>query len=426
MSERIADNFSWSAILQLSKMELVGTSLIILSFALLPIGRVVEISTALMALSGLLLICKNQSRLALLNNQSARFFSVLFALIWLPMLISVIGTETLKNSAVFSFKYLRFFFAGLFILHLLKSPRIRNLVLLGISFTVALWLLDSLLQWIMGVDLLGRSYIGTRLAGPFNHLTLPVILSLFLTLVLIFTKRYLPNYLFYSLFFLSVLILFLAGSRASWIALLLAGVLYSGYIFFSAAKKPILMFVLLTVGAIAVGTTGYVIDSGFKDRIDSASKLFAGDYESVNQATSLRLPIWEVAAKMALDNPLNGVGVRGFRYQYKAYAGPNDPFKETGAMHPHIFLLEAFVEAGGIGFLGLLTITVLLVRLAWKNRHQWTPLQAGSAITIAVTFFPFNTHVSLYGSFYSQIAWLATAIACAWLFELQSSERKKI
>jgi len=109
MSERIADNFSWSAILQLSKMELVGTSLIILSFALLPIGRVVEISTALMALSGLLLICKNQSRLALLNNQSARFFSVLFALIWLPMLISVIGTETLKNSAVFSFKYLRFF-----------------------------------------------------------------------------------------------------------------------------------------------------------------------------------------------------------------------------------------------------------------------------------------------------------------------------
>jgi len=101
MSERIADNFSWSAILQLSKMELVGTSLIILSFALLPIGRVVEISTALMALSGLLLICKNQSRLALLNNQSARFFSVLFALIWLPMLISVIGTETLQIPAFF-------------------------------------------------------------------------------------------------------------------------------------------------------------------------------------------------------------------------------------------------------------------------------------------------------------------------------------
>jgi O-antigen ligase len=426
MSERIADNLSWSAILQLSKLELIGTSLIILSFALLPIGRVVEISTALMALSGLLLICKNQSRLALLNSQSAKFFSVLFALIWLPMLLSVIGTETLKNSALFSFKYLRFFFAGLFILNLLKSSKLRNLVLVGISFTVALWLLDSLLQWIMGVDLLGRSYIGTRLAGPFSHLTLPVILSLFLTLVLIFTKRYLPNYLFYALFLLSVLILFLAGSRASWIALLLAGGLYSGYVFFRAPNKPILMFVLLIVGAITVGTTGYLIDSGFKDRIDSASKLFAGDYESVNQATSLRLPIWEVAAKMALDNPLNGVGVRGFRYQYKAYAGPNDPFKDTGAMHPHFFLLEVFVEAGVIGFLGLLAITVLLVRLAWKNRHQWTPLQAGSAITIAVTFFPFNTHVSLYGSFYSQIAWLATAIACAWLFERQSSERKKI
>jgi O-antigen ligase len=166
---------------------------------------------------------------------------------------------------------------------------------------------------------------------------------------------------------------------------------------------------------------GYTFDQGIKGRIDSASKIFAGDYDSVNQATSQRLPIWEVAVRMGLDNPINGVGVGGFRYQYKAYATPTDQFKSTGANHPHLFLLELFAGTGGIGVMGLLMIMVLLIRQAWNNVRLWAPLQAGSAITIAITFFPLNSHMSLYGSFYSQIAWLATAIACAWLFEPDTS-----
>ena len=202
----------------------------------------------------------------------------------------------------------------------------------------------------------------------------------------------------------------------------MAGLLYIGYLFYSAPKKPLWMILLLTLSAMTIGIVGYSFDNGFKGRIDNASKIFAGDYDSVNQATSLRLPIWEAAVKMALDNPINGVGIRGFRDQYTNYAVESDPFKNAVKTHPHLFILEIFVESGVIGVLGLFLMFALLCRLTRNNLRQWTPLQAGSAITIAITFFPLNAHTSIYGSFYSQIAWFATAVACSLLFEAEHLE----
>lgn len=416
MPQSAEDKLTWYRLRQLSKIELVGVALVVLSFALLPIGRVVEISTGIMAGGGLILISGKQTRLWLLNNKAAQFFSVLFGLFWLPMLISLLGTNTLSNSAEFSLKYLRFFFAGLYVVHLLKSMTIRNLVLSAMSIAIALWLLDSGIQWLTGTDLLGRAYDGSRLTGPFTHLTMPIFLSLLLPMVLIFTQIRWPGYAFAMMMILSVLIIFLAGSRASWIALALSGLLYSGFIFIRSPKKPILIFVLLISGTLAIGMAGYKFDKGLKGRIDSASKLFSGDYNSMNKATSLRLPIWEVAGKMAMDNPINGVGVKGFRDQYRNYAKADDPFKEIGASHPHLFILEILVETGLIGVAGLLIVVALLYRLSRNNLHRWSRLQAGAVITLAITFFPFNAHTSLYGSTYSQVAWLVTAIACAWLF----------
>lgn len=425
MPQQAENRLTWQQCRQLSNTELLGIVLIVLSFALLPIGRVVEISTSIMATGGLILISSKQSRLWLLNNKAAQFFSVLFALFWLPMLISLIGTETIKNSTGFSLKYLRFFLAGLYIVYSLKSSTARNLVLSAISITIALWLLDSVVQWLTGRDLLGHSYISSRLTGPFSHLTMPIILSLFLPMTLIFTNTRWPSYAFVTMLMLSVLIIFLAGSRASWIALTLYGLLYSAFIFIRSPKNPILMFVLLISGTLAIGMAGYKFDKGIKGRVDSASKLFSGDYDSMNKATSLRLPIWEVATKIAIDNPINGVGVKGFHDKYRGYAKADDPFKEIGASHPHLFILEVLVETGLIGVAGLLIVATLLYRLSRNNLYRWSRLQAGAAISLVITFFPLNAHTSLYGSLYSQIAWLITAIACAWLFETKQQEYQK-
>ncbi|MGR9115836.1 MAG: O-antigen ligase family protein [Gammaproteobacteria bacterium] len=408
------DSSGLSSKQKLSIFEISGAGLIILAFALLPIGRTVEIPTALMAMGGLYLLIREGKGQGL-YRPDVRAFSVLFLLYWLPMATSLFGAYDLNNSAFFCLKYLRFFFAGYFVLYLSRSNRIKTLVLSALSLVIGFWLLDSLYQWQMGTDLLGRSYQGGRLLGPFKHLIMPVFLSVFLPLVLIYTKLKWPRYLFWALFVASLWVLFLAGSRASWLALLFGGLLYLIYVFNKSGNKPYLTGVLVMIGVIGLGIGGYHYEKGFKARIDKTVMVFSGNYEAINKASSLRLPVWETAFRMVYNKPLNGVGVKGFHGSYPLYAAPNDPFKTNGANHPHLFLLEILAETGVVGLLAMLFATGLIFKLGIENLKKWSPLQAGGAVTVAIAFFPLNAHVSFYGSIYSQVAWLMTAISLAWI-----------
>lgn len=404
---------------KLSKFDITGTSLVVLSFALLPIGRTVEIPTVLMALCGLFLMLGRRSAVGFWNGPS-RTFAVFFSVFWIPMAISVIGSENFTNSAGVALKYLRFLFAGLFTLFLLRSEKIKQIVLAGLSVTVSLWLADSLIQWLLGIELLGRVYDGERVSGPFKDLILPIFLSLFLPLSLIYARTKWPRSIFWGIFFLSILILFLAGSRASLLSLMFGAVLYGGYVFSQSGKKIWLPVGCLIISLAVITGAGYALDSGFKSRIDRTVMILTGDYQSINEATSFRLPIWEAAYKMAIDQPINGVGIKSFRHVYSRYAVETDPFKESGANHAHLFLLEVFAETGGIGLVSLLVFWIFLLKTSLQAFSGWSPLQAGSAITLIVAFFPLNAHVSLYASAYSQALWLMVAICCAWLDEDES------
>ena len=180
--------------------------------------------------------------------------------------------------------------------------------------------------------------------------------------------------------------------------------------------------ILIIAGAVGIGTAGYHYEPGFQRRIDMTLMVFKGDYDSIDRASAHRLPIWETASRMALDNPLNGVGVKGFMFSYHKYAAPDDPFKAKGASHPHLFLLEVLAETGTVGLLAMLFSVALVFKLGAENLKKWSPLQAGSAITLAITFFPLNAHVTLYGSNYSQVAWLMAAISIAWLYGSDEAE----
>ena len=410
------DSFGLASGWKLSKLEAIGTALLISTFILLPIGRTVEIPTVLMAVWGLLLLVREGIGAAW-RRPDIRVFSVLFLLYWGPMVISLFGAYDFSNSAFFCLKYLRFVFAGYFVLYLITARKIKTLVLSALSVVVGSWLLDSLYQWWAGIDLFGRTYDGNRLLGPFKHLIMPIFLSVFLPLVLIYTKIKWPRYLFWMLFGSSLWILFLAGSRASWMVLLFGGLLYSIYVFVRLEKKPFISMVLVIIGAIGIGIAGYHYESGFKGRIDRTIMAFSHDYKSIDLASSHRLPIWETAFNMALDNPLVGVGVKGFHGSYSRYAKPDDPFKDGGATHPHMFFLEVLTETGLVGFVSMLVALGLIFRLGIGNLKRWSPLQAGAAATLAITFFPLNTHVSLYGSIYSQVAWLMAAVSLAWIYD---------
>ena len=67
-------------------------------------------------------------------------------------------------------------------------------------------------------------------------------------------------------------------------------------------------------------------------------------------------------------HPLTGVGVRGFRYAYPAYAAPKDTFvdtaSDTGASHAHQIVLEVLSETGVVGLVFWIAGVVFAVR-AW-------------------------------------------------------------
>ena len=77
---------------------------------------------------------------------------------------------------------------------------------------------------------------------------------------------------------------------------------------------------------------------------------------------------------MIAAHPVNGVGVRGFRYAYPQYAPANDHFVVSaeacgvgeGACHAHQLVLEVLTETGVLGLVLWLAAVVLAWR-AWRR-----------------------------------------------------------
>ena len=60
---------------------------------------------------------------------------------------------------------------------------------------------------------------------------------------------------------------------------------------------------------------------------------------------------------MFQENPLLGIGPRGFRHVYEQYAGPDDHWLQNGhrgQTHPHSNIVEVLVETGLLGLTGYL------------------------------------------------------------------------
>tara|TARA_R110002095_G_scaffold12971_2_gene17177 strand:- start:1022 stop:2284 length:1263 start_codon:yes stop_codon:yes gene_type:complete len=400
-----------------SSSEKAIYSALLMSIFLLPFGRAVEIPTALLALIGVGLLCKPASR-GVLASPPVRLYAALFILLWLPMILSVIGGQDSTRSLEKSLLYLRFLFAGLAILYLLKKPAAQEAILYGSCFIVGVWLADSILQLVNGVDILGIQYDGQRLNGPFKRLIMPVFLSLLLPFCLYVVAKYRQRMVFIGVAAVSFFVLLLSGSRASLMVVLFGLALFFSFLLLQDLKKHMRFVLLVFALSTAVACVCYDKNESFNQRVDNTAMIFKGDYDSINRATSSRLPIWQAAWQAAINNPVNGVGSRNFRHVFHDYKLDESAFAGRTVTHPHLFILETFAETGLLGLVGLLFMPIMLLRFFIRQQKPISLVpydQAVAAITIMVAFFPFNSHVSLYGSIYSQLAWLMTALSCSFL-----------
>jgi O-antigen ligase len=363
----------------------------------------------LMALIGLYRIVSSPR--VIWDDQIQKTFIIVFLCLWLPLLISFPDAVNQSRAAQTVFPYLRFLFAGLFIIQELSKDKNRlKFIIFSVFIVVTFWCVDASIQFFIGQNLLGYPYRAGEITGMFyprntiSHIC--SILSVFCFLV-IYQNTHKYKWLWLTLIPLFFVIL-ISGRRAAWIMLALSSFGFFIYIYLSADnKKTILkMTGIITLAvSVALGST-IILHKPTNERFLVTLGLFSNDYETIDKATAKRLPIWETAYTTFKANPINGIGPRGFRYVYQDYAS-SDNFWESQT-HPHLLTLEIIVETGVLGLLSYLFLIYFLINDALhrkKLKNEFPFL-----IPVLVALFPFNAHMAFYGSIWSSMIWWLMAV----------------
>lgn len=383
---------------------------------LLPFGRSVELPVLIMAVWGIVLAVRNGR--GWLWRGANRAFTLLFLLIWLPMVLALPDAVAFEKSFSTTAVHLRFYFAGLFIISVLAEPG-RWAMFLRLSASVLLfWVADALVQAFAGRDLLGFEQVPARLNGIFGerHLKLGYVLAALSPLLIAYLQSAAPRWLRYLSYIALGVVILLAGSRAGWVMVLVAAGAFALWHFSQGRRISRLALALSLALLVGAGAGLYQSNPGFQERVDRTALVFEGDSEALDRALALRLPVWSTAVDIITANPINGVGPRGFRYAYPEFADADDPFlapeRGVGAYHAHQLWLEVAADTGLFGVLGLIGFHVIaLAQWARADRLQRrTALPA--AVCLLVALFPLNSHLAMFSSFWSQVVWWVVALYC--------------
>ncbi len=349
------------------------------------------------------------------NDKIQKTFIIVFLCLWLPLLMSFPDAVNQSRAAQTVFPYLRFVFSGLFIIQELSKDNHRlKFIVYSVFIIVTFWCVDASIQFFIGQNLLGYPYKAGDITGMFYpRNTISHICSILSAFCFIYIYINLENkkWLLVSLIPLFFIIL-LSGRRAAWIMLALSsfGFLIYGYIYYINRTKFIKITCVLAALVIVLISFTIILHAPTNNRFKVTLGLFSNDYDTINRATAVRLPIWETAYTIFKSNPVNGIGPRGFRYAYKDYASPDDWFVSVNVIptQPHILILEILAETGLIGFLGYLIALYFIIQIVKRSRNKESMFPF--FIPVIIALFPFNAHMAFYGSIWSSMIWWLMAV----------------
>jgi len=392
-----------------------------LVIVLLPFGRSAESGTLLCLLGVLWLGIGNPP--VLVANRGARLLLGLLAAYVGAALLSAPDAVAPAKSWETVAGLLRYVPLGLFACLVIRRPAGLRALYVTVAVLVALWALDAWMQILTGWSVRGHAP-AERISGIFgaDNLKLGPTLAVLSPFVLWAVRQRFghPGWLLALALMLGPILL--AGSRAAWLmyALVVLGFAWHAvasprrFAWFCAAAAACL--------ALALGLA-WQTSERFQQRAERTLLVFQDRPQAVDAALSGRLDIWRAATRMIAAHPVNGVGVRGFRYAYPHYVPANDHFLVAepcgvgeGACHAHQLLLEVLSETGGIGLLLWLAAAVLAWR-SWRRVSAAARARAFPAsLALGVMLFPLNTHLAFYSAWWGLLfAWLL-ALWCAALF----------
>ena len=329
-------------------------------------------------------------------------FAAAFACLWIPMLVSVLDAEYPQVAATATARYLIYLLAGYLWISAFVRYGTTRALLAGAFAVLLYWGADALFQFVTGVDFFGNeAFAGERLSGmmgPRLTVVLAAMSPVFFHALVRFGTRRRPLWL---LVFPYLLVVLYGGSRIAWMLMLLSLALYSGLLLamgirLRLRRVALIVSVVMVVAAIAVAQTNWL-----EKRVVRLGGLFSGDYAQVNAAVNNRLPHWQAAARMYAHHPVNGIGVRNYKFSYPDYSNGDKVFRGQ----PHLFLLEVAAETGTIGLFGYALFLVLIATaiMHLTRRRQYEAVPWGIALLLAA--FPLSATLSLYAHFMSALIW---------------------
>lgn len=398
--------------------------------ALWPAPGYAEAVMVLGALAAIIMLALVRFRggTALLSGQAWALTSVLFFAYWLPQLFSAVDSvdvgRALREAAV-DLRYLPFLWL---VAMAVADARGRRITFTGLAVVVAVWTLDALLQALTGtsplfwgIDAIKQQISGRPMcpadAGPLRdrlsgvlgpcNLKLGIVLaSLSPFALFVAGRRFGMAGWMLAAAAIGVVIL-LAGSRASWITYALV-LLFSGLRLLGWKR----MLGVFAFGAV-VGALLFVVSPQVNERVMRTLQVANGEQADVDAALAGRTRIWSAAGCMIRENPVNGVGARGFREAFAGCdpaAGQLAAWGEGPALHAHQIVLEILSETGVLGLLLWLAGAAMAWR-AWRYASDAARRRARPAmLALAVTVFPLNTHLAFYSTFWGGLTLLLAAL----------------
>lgn len=377
---------------------------------LLPFSRSSELPMFIMAILGGILLWKHGRAVAW--EGGAKTFSLLFLCIWVPIALSVPDSLWFKKSLSTALTFPRIWLAGLYLIWMLREPLARERLLKLSAWLLVFWVVDALIQAVVGYDLLGHAYPErlNGLYGPTNW-KLGLTLAMLSPIVWEYFSRYGTRWQLALAWLGTAAVVLLASNRESWIVFAIATLMWMWVYARRLGLYPLKLLIPVALIGVLAGTGAYHANPKFAQRVDQSLAVLEFSYESLDKAGSLRLHLWRNALTVIENHPLNGAGVRSYRYAYARYAAPGDPYVNpdgTGMAYAHQLLLEVGSETGAIGLAGLLAFFVIFVRSA--RGLSATPLAWGAWLGAFAWLFPLNTHTAIYSAYWSLVVGWMVAV----------------
>ncbi|HET6913064.1 MAG TPA: O-antigen ligase family protein [Rhodanobacteraceae bacterium] len=385
---------------------------------LLPFGRASELGVLVCILGALLFFAR--SRGAWKAHPGAKLLLALWACYFAAALISAFDAIQPGKSWSTVAAILRFAPFGYYVCFAVRRESRVRVLYSATGVIAALWALDAWVQILTGYSLGGHAE-AQRISGIFgaDDLKLGLVLAVLSPFVAWAAReRFGRAGLIVALLFLLGPIL-LAGERAAWLMFALVVIACFWRESESTVRFAAWIMCAVVIAALAVGIA-WKTSPRFDQRMQRTLLAFDDSPQALDTASSGRLDIWRTALKMAWAHPVNGVGVRDFRFAYPQFARPGDRFLSIeacgpgqGACHPHQIVLEVLDDTGAIGVALWLFGVVLVVR-AYRHADSRARFRAWpAAVGLFVMVFPVNTHLAFYSAWWGLLFWWLVALWCA-------------